>query len=358
MDTDTSKGRNTGKIMRGLAILCVASHNYLRKCGYAAVNEHDYIEQRNIDLLNGLATDSICHSLVNCFSFTFCFFVFVFLSGYGLEQKYGNSNPAIGRFIWKQWKKLVWLMLPGLLFFLLLYIDDMNRVIGSVLGILMIDNFFILRYMPGTGVYWYLGLAFQLYILWVIMHRLDDKWLIAIGALFVVIQLLFINSPWLKWIRFNSTGWMNIMILGMIAGRHKTELNLKWGWLLLIAAVALAIYFASFFNIWSWLLVLPLAGLAFFWAAAELLNRWGVSRRVMLWFGGLSGFIYICHPVVREIMLSLSLFTDMDILIKHTLYIIFSIGLAWCYKRLRDRLPWLLRLLLAFFRHPQSQGRF
>lgn len=303
MKTNILNERSIDNAMRGIAISCIALHNWLHKIGYAQENEYEYIAERATDFWNGLGSISIIHSLGDIMSFVgwsgVC--VFMFLSGYGLEKKYGSATIKPVHFIWQQWLKLFLLMLPGVLFFILLYIDNSDRVIGGLLGFLMVDNF--LHYIPGTGVYWYFGLTFQFYLIWIVLRKCSNKCLIITAICLIAFQTAMVDSTWMVLIKNNFVGFAQVFIAGMIIGRNGMKFKSNIYVTAMIAILGIISVVALNFDKYCWLIILPFASVITIWSMADLLSRWTISRYIVNWLGIMSSFIFVCHPILREVII-------------------------------------------------------
>lgn len=155
------------------------------------------------------------------------------------------------------------------------------------------------------GVYWYLGLAFELYVIYaVIVHR-RPLWIIWVLTAVCYITISILVTPGLlnkayhivEYLRHNFTGWLLPFVIGLSMGRKK---DFK------------ALYLSVAFVL-SILLFLPLVNSPFGWQAAAvaavavivtisaIIDRIPLLSTVFEWFGKLSAFIYVAHPIVRHV---------------------------------------------------------
>lgn len=56
------------------------------------------------------------------------------------------------------------------------------------------------------------------------------------------------------------------------------------------------------FNFYAWL-VIPIFIVGFSILLAKMLNKMSSFSKVFFWIGGLSGIIFVVHPIVREILI-------------------------------------------------------
>ena len=164
-----------GAVLRGVAILSIILHNYCHVLkGAIFENEFTYQSWHVSKLLNYLAHPNIYLPLqLLSFFGHYGVVIFVFLSAYGLEKKYGHSTQEVPiiPFIWTHYLKLLSMCISGYAAYLLLnayYTDYPSSVIFGVLSQLsMLSNLQIFNaetFAPGP--YWYFGLTFQLYVLY------------------------------------------------------------------------------------------------------------------------------------------------------------------------------------------------
>jgi len=294
--------KETGVVMRGVAIAAIMLHNWLHMFRFSTENEFEYSMSRSIYLWQHLDIHHIIHSMGEVVSFIgwIGVFVFVFLSGYGLEKKYGNRDVKAGEFLFRQWKKLISLMIVGVVFFALWCWN--TRSWAFLMTLTMTANIIGTRFMQ-IGVYWYFGLAFQLYILWLIVRRLQVKWLVVVGVALLALKASFAYTPWEMKLNHNIVGWGFMLIAGMITARKKPSFEVKRWVVWVLATVGVVAIVACNFMLFTWVIVLPFLSVMTIWAMASLMMRYDYLKRIGLWLGQLSPFLFACHPIVREILL-------------------------------------------------------
>lgn len=323
--------KDVSVIMRGVAIIAIVLHNWLHWCGFARENEYVFDINNSINFWNGLGVDGVFHSIADMISFIgwIGVWVFVFLSGYGLEKKYGSSDVNVGLYLWKQWKKLFFLMIGGVLFFVIWNWSDggMKYLWSLTLLANLIDE----QLLP-IGAYWYFGLAFELYVFWLIIRKSDIRWLIVIGVVLLALEVLMIDSEWLSYIRHNFFGWGYVFIIGMIAARYMKILNVKWWISAIIVVLGVIMLFLCNFEKYCWLIFLPLLSVVVTWSMADLIVRWSVGKDVGLWIGKMSAFLFACHPIVRQLLLDESM-GNFNWLLKCVVYLIAATFLSILYEK-------------------------
>lgn len=307
--------------MKGYGILFIALHNFFHLgsiTNYVHENEFEYRVQRTWDYF-----DVIRSFEVSGFGQFFSFLgwigmpVFLFISGYGLVKKYENNRDFnMGRHVFYSWKKLFLLLLPAALYFIMLSIIVGNWksvALKTLFQFTLLNNFAIpiIEFIP--GVYWYFSLTFEFYLLYILIRRWNVKQLLFLlcGMLVVqVIAICFLGGPtsdiWL-WIKHNFIGWGQIFLIGMIAA--KTDFgkyfpsNIFLLWLLTVACLCLLPVLQL--NVWTWLLFVPFVALLFFVFLSSAINNNIILKKLGVWLGDYSSFIFVAHPVARSIVLLL-----------------------------------------------------
>ena len=221
-------------IMKGYAIFCIALHNLLHLkelTGFVTENENSFNVQRTFEFFNAIKSLNV--SIIGqIFSFLGWIGVpvFLFISGLGLVKKYQNKDDLdIKKYVTYSWKKLFLLMLPAEIFFIVFTLCSgkisLNVLLKSLLKLSLLNNFIITIVEILPGIFWYFGLIFQLYVLFLFFRKMKNSQLIILMIVFLLLQLLTVpgwlikNSNVWRTLRFNFIGWGHIFILGMIVGK-------------------------------------------------------------------------------------------------------------------------------------------
>jgi hypothetical protein len=269
--------------------------------------------------------------------------VFLFVSGYGLVKKYENTPYIdINNYLLHSWKKLMLLLLPASLFFVTYSV--MKGTWGSVipktvLQLSLLYNFTMPALTISPGVFWYFGLAFELYALYILLRRLNTNCLaIALGGA-ILLQVITVayfgpKSPEWSWVRHNFIGWCHIFILGMIVAKSKIETFLfdKTLYLLLCAIVCIVLLPVSLLNMWSWLVFAPYIALLFFVCLAGVVKNIRRLQKIGMWLGSYSAFIFVGHPIARMLLMRFYYHINVPLWLVTTLYIILFFMIAMAYK--------------------------
>ena len=168
--------RDKTTLWRGLAISGIVIHNLLvGNFGFVGCNEMTFRISKTEDFMS-----SILHPSLSSIGDIFAFGgwigvpVFVFLSGYGLQKKYGKTASVNAKeYFTYNYRKLLLLLLPAVLFYSAFYVLTKNwpSLFSSVLSLSLLGNLWHLQLPLNPSIYWYFGLTWELYILYLIFRK-------------------------------------------------------------------------------------------------------------------------------------------------------------------------------------------
>lgn len=364
-NTTFSLTREQTAAMRGIAILAIVLHNYTHWLG-PMVKENEYMFiVHNVRRL----TVELSHPSWDIFSHLLSFFghygvpVFVFLSAFGLVKKYEESTLSLPKggvtgvrkeestweFLYKHWKKLFTMMVVGYAAFVLVdYMTPAPRhyEFWNVVGQLgMFSNLYSdPDHDIWPGPYWYFGLTLQLYIVYRLVlypgkgslagkiKALTNPFILAIVALaFLFVQIMFEpEGDFLNWYRYNCMGHLPVFILGLIMTRNLSVMKIETKRAHAIVTLLLSCFILTFsMEYITWMIVPFLIVFATISLAKSLPD---IAMRAMVWIGGLSSYMFICHPIVRKVIIPISRRGDMYAGL--LLYIVATIILAIVFKHI------------------------
>lgn len=340
--------KEDGLIMKAVAILFIALHNMAHSSMmFIPENESRFNPDSPVALLNSLL--SYAPTLLgDILSFLGWYGVpvFIFLSGYGLVMKYERKSPVpsasanIGfrRFFLSNYIKLIALLLPMTVILLLFPIANNQEFSwGYVASMLfqqtLLNDFVYVWLLPKPGVYWYFGLTMQLYLVYWIVYRKEHKllswFLIIVSIVFQIIGsegLLPKGSAFLLvYMRHNFIGWLVLFVLGIYHARTPMK-DLSRGKAFLIFMLSLIVFFVAQFNSITWQLT-PIAVIPLSLCLARVIQRSSLSKRIFVYVGTLSPYIFVVHPIVRNLMCKWAL-QDESILPELTLYMVVVVLLS------------------------------
>lgn len=333
--------------MRGIAIIGIFLHNYCHWLpGIVRENEYQYF-QHNVDGLQGVLANPDLLLPVHLLSFFghYGVPVFLFLSAYGLVQKYEKPRaphlePTILGFTRYHFLKLFKMMIVGFAAFLLIdrmtpgphhyHLTDVLAQLGMVNNILPNPDNII---WPGP--YWFFGLMLQLYIVYrLCMYKRHWGWAVALMAICTALQIICSpESEELNRLRYNFIGGMLPFGFGLIFARYgKDPQTGLWYWGTLIVATMLV--YSESLDYYTWYLVPPLVCMSCY-GIVKVLPK--ILLKPLTWMGSISAALFVCHPITRKIIIPIS--RHGDTYTGLLIYIITSIALAWLFKEIMNRLP-------------------
>ena len=336
--------KTESQAMRGIAILAIVLHNYCHWLG-KMVQENEYqFSVRNVRRL----MVEVAHPSSELIAHLISFFghygvpVFVFLSAYGLVMKYEKSQSVAEcakEFIWKHYKKLFLMMVVGYSAYVMVdYMTPAPRryEFWNVVGQLgMFSNFYRdPDHDIWPGPYWYFGLMVQIYI----MYRLvfyppklqKNKWLV--GGLFaatLLAQLFFLPEGLaLQWYRYNVMGSLPVFIVGLLFARHNrfSEPPRTTYAFLAIASTVLIFTLSLWFTTW---IIVPFFICIGTVAIVKVIPQ--SLMNILSWVGGISAYMFICHPITRKVIIPIS--RHGDLFAGLLLYLVTTIILAILFKK-------------------------
>ena len=244
--------------LRGLAIIGIFLHNYCHWLG-PVVKENEYtFSQHNVDWLTAVmaSPDGLLPAHLVSFFGHYGVPVFLFLSAYGLELKYGRSlyAPAF-RFVAYHWKKLFSMMIVGFVSFTI--VDAMTpgrwhyTLTQVVAQLAMVNNL-----LPDPdhniwpGPFWFFGLMLQLYVVYrLLLYKRHWAWTAGAMVVCLGVQLAFApESEALNWYRYNFMGGMLPFGLGLLYARYGNRIILTN---LNTLSLLVSVVFCGFMVMWA-----------------------------------------------------------------------------------------------------------
>ena len=298
-------------VLRGLAITSIFLHNYCHLLPNAShENEFFFSEENNIYFWNHLFSTDF---LVQLFSYLghLGVPVFVFLTGLGLSIKYGQSKDRIDvkTFIWNHYKKFFFPMLFGTILFILIYgIIHKSFWEGwplSFISQMTLTNNLVLhpdRFIK-PGPYWYFGMTMQLYIIYrILLYNRSNRYLMSLVLLSIIGYLLLESKHCsLIWFKYNAVGWLLPFAVGILCAKETTCSRIKGRyWVAVLVCSMLSILLFGF-NYYLWLII-PVITILFYISISQLIE--GYAYIIFHYLGRLSMFVFIVHPIVREVILN------------------------------------------------------
>ena len=343
--------------LRGLAIIGIFLHNYCHWLG-PVVKENEYqFFQSNVDWLSHVTAspDALLPTHLLSFFGHYGVPIFLFLSAYGLERKYGRQStggPGVPAFAKYHFLKLFKMMIVGFICFTV--VDQMTRgswhytFLQVVAQLGMFNN---LLSEPDRniwpGPYWFFGLMLQLYIVYrLLLYRRHWGWTVGLMAGCLFAQLMMNpEGEAINWYRYNFMGGMLPFGFGLLFARFGGRIlqvrtrGSVWLAALLLSSFLLVVFSYSFLG-WSFVPLVVCVGAVSFVKLISKIPSAALSRGLMYileWMGGISAALFVIHPVLRKIFIPIS--RHGDVYTGLLLYVIASVGTAWLIRELMRKIP-------------------
>lgn len=300
--------------MRGISILCICLHNWFHVYAYTKECEYSY-DAENIHRLGEMLTSGkLLGPLEDVLSFFGWYGIatFIFLSGFGLVWKHEKGEGLQpGHYLWRNYLKLFLLIAPYFLLYVvvLLLLGRPILSLGGMLLMMTMTSNFLMPERIDPGVYWYMGLTLQLYIVYLLFYyKRSGWWLVGVSvAMWVAGTVLAVGNSDGKYehlhffLRHNAPLWLPVMAMGIWVAREK-ELsflekvrNHPWTSLLLVTLL----FVATSVTPWLW----TFSPLLF--VVMMLIVAWRWRSPLMAYLGKVSAGIFVAHPIVRIVGIEL-----------------------------------------------------
>lgn len=348
--------------LRGIAILGIFLHNFCHWLNpVVKENEYQYF-QHNVDWFAQCAArvNELFPAHVISFFGHYGVPVFLFLSAYGLEMKYGNGQGkapdgrrvVVSSFVRYHYLKLFKMMIVGFICFTV--VDAMTAGswhynVAQIVGqLLMINNFYDQpdrNIWPGP--FWFFGLMLQLYVVYrLLLYRRHWGWTVGLMAVCTVAQLFMDpEGENLNYWRYNFMGGMLPFGLGLLFARYGNKVmlvNLTFGSFLMSWVVCSFFIVSASGSFYTWVIVPALvcyASVYFIKTVSTIPLPWLRARigYVLGWLGNVSAALFVIHPAIRKVFITVS--RQGDIYTGLLLYAIASLGAAWLVMKLMRHIP-------------------
>ena len=177
-----------------------------------------------------------------------------------------------------------------------------------------------------------LYLVFRLFI-----ARRHWRWTVGLMVVCVVLQCCFgPESEELNRYRYNFMGGMLPFGLGILYARYGRPMDLKTHAALFVGSVFMIFWFSMSFIGWTFVPVFICT------ATVSLVKLFSMRpfqhiNKALVWTGGISAALFVCHPITRKIFIPLS--RQGDYYAGFLLYIVTSVCLAWAFREIIKRIP-------------------
>lgn len=329
-------------IIRGISISIIVLHNYCHQLpGAIRENEFYYSKENHDAFMNALCGLTFFEGSISYWGYLGVI-AFVFLSGYGLSLKYDHQKFIDKTdFIWKHYKKLVIPLILGIIAYQIVFYAANDHLNGSVLHTLAQSTaLFNMIYPHGIyifpGPYWYVGMAFELYLVYLFcIHRKSWIWPVGLTLLCLIYMELAKNYDVIiiKWVRHNAIGWMLPFVMGVIMARYSVDgfqSRTTYGTLFVLSCVMILLLDNNFLL---WMLI-PI--MAIMWIVSLTRLMPSCLKVFFSYIGELSMIVYFVHPVIRTLVSQILMprgYTGLTVYVGLTLMV-----------------SWLLRYFMRYFK--------
>ncbi len=339
-----SSNLNT-QALRGLAILSIITHNFTHWM-HGAIFENEFVFQsRHVDKLLYYLSHPDYRLPLQLFSFFghYGVVLFVFLSAYGLEKKYGHTSKEVPTlpFIWKHYLKLFSMCIVGCITVftidLFMHTGAPNLAVILLNWLSMLSNLNILPIGTYYLVpYWYFGLMFELYIIYK-LFLFRCSWGIIIGVILLSIIAQAVVTPdgkTMDWLRNNFIGSLLPFGLGLLYARYEEQIQLSRNIYITVATLSLAAIFATSLSFIPWLFT-PVFVCVLGISVAQLLPQ--KIQAPIMWVGGISAAIFVSHPIVRQIYFKGLKIGNYPPYLSISLFLIGALLVGWLFHPILQR---------------------
>ena len=307
-----------------------------------------------VDILLGINSNEMFYSpkttgifLSNVFSANWIWYIlsfagwigvplFFFTSGYGLTKKYNGNSLNTRSYITNHVVKLWKLLIPIYIVYYFIYTTNIQSAIAQITFTINLLSYGKNSFRIDPGVYWFFGAILQFYLLFLLLRKLNTRWLWILCAVFLTVHYCIVycvSYDMANWMRHNFVGWGESFLLGMIAARGQFNIS---------KPLNSALCVASFFILCACLVTTWLAPLTEVAMIAFVVTL----SRIITWkwacfIGVISPSIFVLHPLIRMLFYSLC-FNPEYVLVLTIAYSIVVIALSWAHHKILTN-PNLLR---------------
>lgn len=302
-------------VCRAYAIIAIFLHNYIHWLpNTPQENEFEFDVNRHWDFMHSIESGS--DIFINLLSYLGHLGVpiFVFLSGYGLAQKYDQQTTIeLRSFIAKHYTKLLKPLLLGMLIYVIvMYIKDGEWPTFHTLALqcLMLQNLIVpFERFGSPEPYWYFGMTMQLYVIYIILvYKHSLRWITAFTLLSITLLVIWGSIdkylPLFVWLKYNSKGWLLPFFMGVILSKYPQIqfIKNKKGYMAIIILLCFSLLVLFDCNFYTWLLIPAIAVIIAIYSTLILPNA---VKRVVAEMGSLSLYIFVIHPIIRELTIDI-----------------------------------------------------
>ena len=299
-------------ILKGIGILCIIMHNLLHWATplNSKENEFWFVPENIFSFFNAFK-DYPADSFNIFFSYLGHFGVqlFIFISGYGLAMSMINNHKKYFQFIKDRLIKLYPLVIVAFVFYFIISIVAYYHVVeweecrSFIYKFLFVHTLIPNEGMNHNGPLWFLGLIFQLYLLFPIVFKLIQKYGFKAFAIICLISYSIIYSciytdilPEGILIMQNFPGHLPEFALGIYIATSK---NKCYNWIAFILAI-IAFCAGNFYKAAYPLTFISITYITIFlYMLATKRGHINAFSKILIYIGNLSMVIFATHSQLR-----------------------------------------------------------
>ena len=304
-------------VYKGIAILMIASHNFMHLFPKPKENEFSFYPECFFDFLHLAYSEpeNIVRTSLSFFGH-FGVQIFIFLSAYGLTKKYSSKQPDYWPFIWQRIMKiypafliaiLVWLIITGWIIGDYGLLGPVELLYANLTPLLLklsfLANFFPDYYFSPVGPWWFIPFIFQFYIIFPLLRYLHfscGSWVLpSIAVTSLLVAMLTGGIIGGLNIYFTVVGHLPELCLGIyLASRDNRAIKVSR--LLILSALIIFILGNIYEIFWyanhiSFLILI----LVFLTYLSDPIKNTRTIRRVLLFYGILSMPLFLVNGFLR-----------------------------------------------------------
>lgn len=325
--------KNDTMYLKGIAILFIAFHNYFHLLPNTAIENEFSFSQYGFVYFIKLIINNPADSIKQLFSFFghYGVQIFIFLSGYGLSVSLKNDKN-MPKYIISKILKVYFLLIIALIslsvFYFLLGISlDKYFLKESILKLLLISNLFKESALSLVGPWWFFSVIIQLYLIFPLLYRINNKNWIFMIIIFSWILQIFISYFYPKYfiyLRYNFIGHIPEFILGIYFAKNKDIVITTKIFLLSVFVFILGFFYKIF-----WIISFISIPVIFCFLYCRFYPKHNsIVSKIILFIGELSMFIFIFNGFIRLLFLEAGKKSIMNSLVYSLINILFVIILS------------------------------
>lgn len=347
-----SISQNDTNLIKGLAIFCIVFHNFFHWISPSPGENEFLFNEQYIYNFFSLIKEKPTETINVLFSYLghYGVQIFVFISGLGLTYSMKKSKKSWSVFMSYRLKKLIPLLLTGVIVFFLSSII-INQSLITKLGWheILYKMLFIHTMLPYSGLsevgpWWFFGLIIQLYLLFPFLYKLFEKfdWKTFLTFCIISYGWIFFSHYYFQDIKEvsvmqNAPGHLPEFCFGIWFAQNKDK-KIHLFWLLISIVIFVLGNFFHVFYPFTFIAVTIIFIFAYPYIKRIIFWKQSYLQSFFLFLGNLSMIIFAVHAIFRyPFVYTLSPYQNAGItLCAGVLFFITIIGVSIASKKIYD----------------------